>query len=522
MTTFNSRILIVDDEESVQKNIELTLSPIVKQNIAMHGAAAALFGDAAPAPKNEGIEFSLTSASTGKAALEKVLEALANAQPYAVIFCDMRMPGWDGLKTIEEIRKCDQRVEVVFLTAFSDHSIEEIVRSVGVNISYMSKPFSGTDLRQMATRCVVDWNKARELENFVAVLSKMRGNDSDIERILNYVANQLCVLLDSESASIAELHDGKLVLRAGTGKLANQDLFDSIQAELPEFPYTGEPLTLEGMRVVPIMSYGLALTLASSKHLSPEKPHLIKVFLEHTSIALNNCRLHSLLVEKEKMAEIGRTMGYVCHDIRGPLGQAEVYLGLTQNPAISPWPPEVLHKKIIRSLHQARELADDILLYANSNIHITPSLTNTQIIIERDADYWHHLAETNKVALKLDVCPQTDVHVDGPRLVRALTNVIKNAIEATAGRKIKCVTLSMRATSTELIFTVTDTADGIPEQVMKNLFKPFSSVGKSHGTGFGLAISHQVVQLHNGTIDVKTDSAGSQFTISIPLHQETA
>jgi two-component system NtrC family sensor kinase len=517
MSTINARVLIVDDEEAVQKNIELTLCPGALHNAALQGAAAALFGEPVPEKKSESMQFSLTSVSTGKAALAEVEKALAAERPYAVIFCDMRMPGWDGLKTIEEIRRVDQRVEVVFLTAFSDHSIEEIARNVGVNISYMSKPFSRPDLRQMATRCVVDWNRARELEKFVETLSKIRGDDSDIERVLNYVAGQLCELLDSESASIAEMREGRLFFRAGTGDLARQEVFDSIQNVLPEFPYKGEPITIEGLRVVPILSFGLALTVASNTQLSPEKHHLIKVLLEHASIALTNCRLHSLLLEKEKMAEIGRTMGYVCHDIRGPLGQAELYLGLLKNPALSPWPQELVHEKIIRSLHQARELADDILLYANSKIHITPCLTNTEQIVERDIDYWHHLAEINKVEFTQNLCEVSDVFVDGPRLVRALTNIIKNAIEATAGKSIKRVSLTMSLSDTELIFSVLDTAEGIPDAVMKSLFKPFASVGKSHGTGFGLAIAQQVVQLHHGVIDVDTNASGSEFTIRIPL-----
>lgn len=517
MTQVNTRILIVDDEEAVLNNIALTLCPEPTRNAGMQEAASLLFGEEEAEPSSgSSIQFRLEKASNGPAALKHVQASLEANDPFAVIFCDMRMPGWDGLRTIEEIRAIDPRIEVVFLTAFSDHSIDEIANAVGVNISYMSKPFSRPDLQQMATRCMVDWNKSRELEMFVSTVSKLRGSENDIEKVLNYIIAQLCVLLETDSASIAERTENGLVMRAGLGQLARQEVFDTLQEKLSVTALKGEPITINDLRVVPIESFGLALTVASNTQLSPEKNYLIKVFLEHAALALQNCSLHSQLLEKEKMAEIGRTMGFVSHDLRGPLGQAEMLLGLMKQPELSPWPQEMLLEKVKRSLQQAKELANDILLFAKSDMQIEPVSTDISTLFDVDLDYWQHLAQINQVELDVDAGQGQHPALDGSRLMRAITNIVKNAIEATASKYIRRVKVSSRLYDHVFECKIQDTAEGIPEEVLKKLFKPFASAGKSHGTGFGLAIADQVVRLHQGSIDVQSNQEGSTFLIRIP------
>lgn len=50
----------------------------------------------------------------------------------------MRMPGWDGLTTIQQIREVDVRSEVIFVTAFSDNNIDDIVSRAGAKVSYFA------------------------------------------------------------------------------------------------------------------------------------------------------------------------------------------------------------------------------------------------------------------------------------------------------------------------------------------------------------------------------------------------
>ncbi|WP_431212743.1 response regulator transcription factor [Puia sp. P3] len=136
----NASVLVIDDEEMVRDNIEEILVPRKKsvdsENIDM--AASILFdAPAAAAPKNGNMpKFRVDKAANGHEGVEMVKRSVNEGRPYAVIFLDMRMPGLDGMETAEQIRRYDNKAEIIFVTAFSDRSIEDIVARAGENVGY--------------------------------------------------------------------------------------------------------------------------------------------------------------------------------------------------------------------------------------------------------------------------------------------------------------------------------------------------------------------------------------------------
>ena len=101
--------------------------------------------------------------------------AVEQGRPYAVIFLDMRMPGMNGLETAIEIRKHDVKAEIVFITAYSDCTIEEIVEQAGQNVGYHCKPYASEEIIQIATKAVTDYNKLRNLEKLIE--TKLEGKE---------------------------------------------------------------------------------------------------------------------------------------------------------------------------------------------------------------------------------------------------------------------------------------------------------------------------------------------------------
>jgi len=158
--TTNTYVLVVDDEEMVRDNIEEILMPrkISAESESVDMAASILFDTVAQpvlAPRTSNIpNFVVHKAANGMEGLEKVKKAVAEGQPYAVIFLDMRMPGWDGMETAEQIRKYDTKAEIIFVTAFSDRSIDDIVARAGQNVGYHCKPYASEEITQLATKAV--------------------------------------------------------------------------------------------------------------------------------------------------------------------------------------------------------------------------------------------------------------------------------------------------------------------------------------------------------------------------------
>jgi signal transduction histidine kinase len=112
-----------------------------------------------------------------------------------------------------------------------------------------------------------------------------------------------------------------------------------------------------------------------------------------------------------------------------------------------------------------------------------------------------------------------DAYFDPKLLYPALTNLLSNAIKySPEGREIhfRCVN-----TLEEIQFQVQDQGIGIPASEQARLFSTFyraSNVGKIPGSGLGLSIVKQSIQLHQGTVRCDSQvNQGSTFTISIPV-----
>ncbi len=120
---------------------------------------------------------------------------------------------------------------------------------------------------------------------------------------------------------------------------------------------------------------------------------------------------------------------------------------------------------------------------------------------------------------------------DHLRLRQVLTNLAGNAVKFCEQGKIELLVKTREKSANgkiDLIFSVTDTGIGIPDDKKELLFKPFSQVDESDtrrygGTGLGLAISKEIVERMGGTITCESqEGIGSTFTFSIPMEEAPA
>ena len=108
---------------------------------------------------------------------------------------------------------------------------------------------------------------------------------------------------------------------------------------------------------------------------------------------------------------------------------------------------------------------------------------------------------------------------DKVRVKQILYNLITNAIKFTSEGKIH---LSMLHSTDEIVFSVTDTGNGIAEEDASRVFQRFQQVDGSMtrqngGLGLGLAISEQLAELHGGSLSLESKlGVGSTFSLTLP------
>lgn len=112
--------------------------------------------------------------------------------------------------------------------------------------------------------------------------------------------------------------------------------------------------------------------------------------------------------------------------------------------------------------------------------------------------------------------------IDRKLLRRAITNLLINAMKYSPHDTLVMLSLE-RYGDDALVICVSDSGIGIPEEDQARLFEPFHrarNVNNIPGTGLGLPITKQAVELHGGSIGFETGSGGTTFIIHLPLNRE--
>ncbi|MFC2126012.1 PAS domain-containing sensor histidine kinase, partial [Bacteroidota bacterium] len=134
----------------------------------------------------------------------------------------------------------------------------------------------------------------------------------------------------------------------------------------------------------------------------------------------------------------------------------------------------------------------------------------TIVSIKKMFDHIEHLLGLEMQSLKIDysasVIPENlDITADRELVEMVLINLIKNAKEAVLGREEPKIELRSRIDSEHrIIIEVKDNGPGIIPEAIERIFIPFYTT-KNQGSGIGLALSRQILQLHKGRLTVKSE-----------------
>jgi signal transduction histidine kinase/DNA-binding response OmpR family regulator len=231
----------------------------------------------------------------------------------------------------------------------------------------------------------------------------------------------------------------------------------------------------------------------------------------------------------EALAELDRAktlfFNNVSHELRTPLtlmlGPAEDMLAQGEN-ALSPQNREnvsILQRNSLRML----KLVNTLLEFSRIEAGRTQAFFEPTDLAAGTAD----LASTfrssiERAGLEFIVdCPPLpeNVHVDRDMWEKIVFNLLSNAFKFTMEGRI---VVRLENTGPDVRLTVSDTGSGIPPEELPRLFKRFHRVrgmqSRTHeGTGIGLALVRELVQLHGGTVEVESKvGEGTRFTVLIP------
>jgi signal transduction histidine kinase len=199
--THNRRILVIDDNETIQTDFRKILDS--KESLAaaaLTAAEAVLFSDAPPAFPHPA--FEIDSAYQGQEGLAMIQRALKENRPYAMAFVDVRMPpGWDGIETISRIWAAYPDLQVVVCTAYSDYTWGEVLAKLGHSdrLVILKKPFDPVEVMQLANAMTEKWNLYQQAKGKLFELERLVRERTAALEVTNteLVAANQCLIEES-------------------------------------------------------------------------------------------------------------------------------------------------------------------------------------------------------------------------------------------------------------------------------------------------------------------------------------
>ena len=193
----------------------------------------------------------------------------------------------------------------------------------------------------------------------------------------------------------------------------------------------------------------------------------------------------------------------------------------------------VMHRNAGRLLRLVNQLLDLARIEAGSmRLHL--QLFDLAEFLKELTLSFSPLAERDGITLLFDTpLPHLQVNLDKDKVEKIVTNLLSNAFKFTMrGGKIR-VGLVMNETSdgdheNSFILTVSDTGIGVPGELLPHIFDRFyqvdnTSTRSKEGTGIGLALVKELIELHGGRIGVSSERGfGTTFTIHLPVSAQSS
>ncbi|ACV78922.1 histidine kinase [Nakamurella multipartita DSM 44233] len=241
---------------------------------------------------------------------------------------------------------------------------------------------------------------------------------------------------------------------------------------------------------------------------------------ELAALATDVNTLGSALADTE--ARRTRLLGDVAHELRTPLTALDGYVEGLIDGVFAPT-PDILGSLSdeLRRLHRLAEDLSSLSRAQEQGLDLHPVDADLADLARRAAARLAPQFRDAQVTLTVQADQMVPVTADPDRIIQVLTNLLGNALLATAAGG--AVTIAARAGARSGEVSVTDTGVGLAEADLERVFERFyrapGQPRRSAGSGIGLTIARDIARGHGGNVTASSPGPGqgARFTVTIPL-----
>ena len=247
--------------------------------------------------------------------------------------------------------------------------------------------------------------------------------------------------------------------------------------------------------------------------------------LKEAEETMNQIKKEALFNErlaKENEQKKNDLIVYLAHDLKTPLTSIIGYLSLLdEEKNLSTKQKNKFIKIALEKSNKLEELINElfeITKYNSETLTIKKEKLNLTLLINQVIEeFYPILKEQNK---EINFSTQKDIFIkaDSIKMARVFNNLIKNAINYSYDNSKINITIKE---DKDLIITISNKSKTLSQEQIDKIFDKFYRIDYSRntklgGSGLGLAIAKEIIKVHNGKIQVKSENEETTFTITLP------
>src|SRR5918993_922782 len=243
-----------------------------------------------------------------------------------------------------------------------------------------------------------------------------------------------------------------------------------------------------------------------------------EIGMAEQALARMETALADELRQKRRLAQLGLAVSKINHELRNMLTTAQLLTDRLDN--VSDDSVQRIAPRLVGTLDRAIAFCETTLAFGRATEPLPQRRLTPLAPMIDELSNLTDLAPEVGIAFQADVPGDLMVDADPDQLSRVLVNVVRNAVQALSQTGSPngqpCIDISARREGSNVVILIKDNGPGIPERSKANLFTPFQGSAQKGGTGLGLPIAAELVQLHGGTIILDEGQGKTCFKITIP------
>lgn len=207
------------------------------------------------------------------------------------------------------------------------------------------------------------------------------------------------------------------------------------------------------------------------------------------------------------LATLGEMSAVLAHEIHNPITALKGHAQLLAEAHEGDEKKKKKADRVVRQAVRLESLTNDLLEFVRTGAIKPTQVSPVSILRASVSD-----TQSERVKIESSHAP-TSWRLDSMRMQQALSNLVRNAVQASAEGSIDT---SVTERNGALVYEVRDHGAGISPSEIGRIFEPFHTT-KTRGTGLGLAVVRRIVELHGGAIHADNHpDGGARFRIEIP------